>query len=147
MHVNLLGTFKDVFVSSIKAVLFRKLVRKQPVIIKDVQTNLLKDKYALVTGGNSGIGLAIAKKMLDSGAHVTIVAHNLEKTKCIAEELNCDYLLINLADTEELIEKVSAYLKNNKIDILVNSAGMRDKEPWLAKTPKAFDQVMNLNLK
>ncbi len=133
--------------NSLKSALFQKIIRREPVIIKDVENNLLKDKTAIVTGGNSGIGYAIAKKFIESGAKVTILARNPEKTKSVAQELQCDYLIVDVTDTENLIVKVSQYINDKRIEILVNSAGILDKEPMLAKTPKGYDAVMNTNLK
>ena len=133
--------------NSLKSALFQKIIRREPVIITDVENNLLKDKTAIVTGGNSGIGYAIAKKFIESGAKVTILARNPEKTKSVAQELQCDYLIADVTDTENLIVKVSQYINDKRIEILVNSAGILDKEPMLAKTPKGYDAVMNTNLK
>ena len=137
------------FKSSIKETLFQKLVRKEPVIIKDVQQSLLKGKKAIITGGNSGIGFAIAKKMVESGAVVTIIGSNEQRCKDAVKEIgsNSDYLIIDLTDTDAMIKAMTEYLQHTNVDILVNSAGMRDKEPWLAKSSKGFDLVMNLNLK
>lgn len=137
------------FKQSIKDVFFQKLVRKEPIVIKDLQQSLLKGKRALITGGNSGMGLAIAKKMVESGALVTIIGRNELKCQDALKEIghNSDYLILDLADTDIMVEAISEHLKHNNVDILVNSAGMRDKEPWLAKTSKEFDRVLNLNLK
>lgn len=134
-------------VNGIKSVLFQKIIRKEPVVIKDVENNLLAGKTALVTGGNSGIGYAIAKKFVESGAEVIILARNPEKTKAVAEELHCDYLITDVTDTERLVSVVGQYIKDRRIDILVNSAGILDKEPMLAKTSQGYDAVMNTNLK
>ncbi len=141
--------FMSSFKSSIKNALFQKLVRKEPVIIKDVQQSLLNGKRALITGGNSGIGFAIAKKMVDSGAIVTIIGSNEQRCKDAVKEIDAssDYLVIDLTNTEAMVEVLTEYLEHTNVDILVNSAGMRDKEPWLAKTSEGFDKVMNLNLK
>lgn len=141
--------FLSSFKSSIKNALFQKLVRKEPVIIKDVQQSLLNGKRALITGGNSGIGFAIAKKMVESGAIVTIIGSNQQRCKDAVKEIGAssDYLVIDLTNTEVMVEVVTEYLEHTNVDILVNSAGMRDKEPWLAKSSKGFDKVMNLNLK
>lgn len=133
--------------TSVKSVLFKKIVRREPVVIKDVATNLLSGKHAIVTGGNSGIGYAIAKKFIESGAEVTIIGRNLEKTQKVAEELHCHYLVEDVMDTEKLIADVEKYISDKRIDILVNSAGVLEKDPWLAKTPKGYDIVMNTNLK
>lgn len=122
--------------------------KKSSVIIHDVDFgSILKGKDAIITGGTSGIGLAIAKKMIECGASVTIVGRNEQKTKLIANENNCSYLVIDLLDTQRMIEKVQEYIKNRRIDILVNSAGILDKEKWLEKTPDNFDRVINTNLK
>lgn len=133
--------------SSAKDVLLAKLVRKQPIIVKDCENMLLKGKHAIITGGGSGIGYAIAKKMIESGAEVTLVGRSKEKTQRAAQELNCEYELIDLSGSEEMIEKFTSYISDKYIDILVNSAGVRDIEPWLKKTPKNFDTIMNTNLK
>lgn len=122
--------------------------KKSAVIINDVGFGQILDgKQAIITGGTSGIGLAIAKKMVECGAQVTIVGRNPEKTKKVAEETNCRYLLLDLTDTNELIKSISDYIADKKIDILVNSAGILDKEKWLEKTPEGFDSVINTNLK
>lgn len=134
-------------IGSIKSSLFQKIIRREPVIIKDVESNLLQNKTAIVTGGNSGIGYAIAKKFVESGAKVVILARNPEKTKKAAEGLQCEYIIADMTDTEKLIDTVQQYIQDKHIDILVNSAGVLDKEPMLAKTSQGYDAVMNTNLK
>ncbi len=145
-----MGYIKRIYnacIIGVKGVLFRKLVRKQPVVVKDVEQSLLTGKHALITGGTSGIGLAIARKIVASGGQVTIVGRNEEKAKAIASELGCDYLLCDLSDTNGMLQRMGDFLKDHPVDILVNSAGMRDREPWLGTTPEGYDRVMNLNLK
>jgi NAD(P)-dependent dehydrogenase (short-subunit alcohol dehydrogenase family) len=145
--MEILKKINNSVIAEIKNALLKKLVKRYPVIIKDVQTTLLKDKNAIITGGNSGIGLAIAKKMIEAGANVTIIGRNKDKTISVANDINCNYLIEDISDTNKLIEDISKYIKDKRIDILVNSAGVLDKEPWLAKTPDGFDKVMNTNLK
>jgi len=144
---NLFIMAKNGMLNGIKSALFQKLIRREPVIIKDVENNLLAGKTALVTGGNSGIGHAIGKKFVESGAEVIILARDPEKTKRVAGELHCEYIVADVTDTERMIAVVSDYIKDKQIDILVNSAGVLDKEPMLAKTPQGYDAVMNTNLK
>lgn len=121
---------------------------KKAVLIHDVDFGqILTGKEAIITGGTSGIGRAIAKKMIACGALVTIIGRDSEKTKKIAADLNCDYIILDLTDTVHMIEKMNSYIENRKIDILVNSAGVLDNEGWLEKTPDHFDLVMNTNLK
>jgi NAD(P)-dependent dehydrogenase (short-subunit alcohol dehydrogenase family) len=145
--MEVFSKIKNAVFSAAKNVLLGKFVKRYPVIVKDVQTNLLKDKNALITGGNSGIGLEIAKKMIEAGANVTIIGRNRDKTISVAKEMNCSYIIEDISDTKKLIEDITEYIKDKRIDILVNSAGVLDKELWLAKTPEGFDKVMNTNLK
>lgn len=145
--MGIFHSLKGAIVTGAKNVLLSKLVRKHPVIVKDIESNLLFGKHALITGGNSGIGYAIAKKMLESGAKVTILGRNKEKTERAAKELGCSFLIEDVSLTQQLISDLLVFLKEHNVDILVNSAGVLDKEPWLEKTPEGFDKVMNTNLK
>lgn len=145
--MGIFHSLKGAIVTGAKNVLLSKLVRKHPVIVKDIESNLLFGKHALITGGNSGIGYAIAKKMLESGATVTILGRSKEKNERAAKELGCSYLIEDVSLTQQLISDLLVFLKEHNVDILVNSAGVLDKEPWLEKTPEGFDKVMNTNLK
>lgn len=146
-----MGLIKQIisnFVGSNTAIFYPKLHKKTAVIINDVDFgHILEGKEALITGGSSGIGLAVAKKMVQCGAKVTIIGRDPEKTRKVAGEIGCGHLLLDLTDTHELITKISEFLGDHKLDILVNSAGVNDKEEWLEKTPENFDMVMNTNLK
>lgn len=136
------------FFRSNKSTMYSKFFKKTPVIINDVDfDHILENKHAIVTGGTSGIGLAIAKKMIACGADVTIIGREAVKTENIAKELDCGYLIIDLTDTKAMISKITEFIADKKIDILVNSAGVIDKETWLERTPDHFDLVMNTNLK
>lgn len=145
--MNLLFSLKDNIISGIKSALFQKMVRRESVIVKDVENRLLDGKTAIVTGGNSGIGYAIAKKFLECGAKVIILARNPDKTKTVAEELHCEYIIADVTDIETAMAKVDEYIKDKAIDILVNSAGVLDKEPMLGKTIEGFDRVIDTNLR
>ncbi len=137
---RLLGVNNDIY--------YAQENKKSAVIINDVDFgHILQGKHALITGGTSGIGLAIARKMTACGATVTILGRNMEKIKSAVDEIHCEYLIADLTDTDALISKVSQYLESHKIDILVNSAGVLDGEKWLEKTPAGFDKVLNTNLK
>ena len=136
------------FLGSNKVFYYSKLHKKTPVIINDVDFgHILRDKQAIITGGSSGIGMSIARKMIECGAAVTIVGRNPEKTQKVAKELGCNFLLIDLTDTHAMIATVTDFIANKRIDILVNSAGVTDKEGWLEKTPENFDLILNTNLK
>lgn len=148
MSMGLIERLICKFIKRNEAAYFSKYYKKSAVIVNDVDFgHILKDKEALVTGGNSGIGLAIARKMIECGARVTIIGRDPEKTKKVAYEIKSNYLIMDLTDTDELMKSLKSYIQDRRIDILVNSAGILDKEAWLAKSSEGFDSVINTNLK
>ena len=113
--------------------------------------NLFKDKIALVTGGRSGIGYAIAKMMLQLGAKVIIASRKEEPLKKAAEALqefgDCEYKACDIRQTEQ-IQALANQIKANygKLDILVNNAG--GQFPAMAEmiNDKGWNAVINNNL-
>ncbi len=109
--------------------------------------DLLLGKTALVTGGSSGIGFAIAKKLASQGAEVIIFGTNPEKgEKALVEirqinpEKKPTFVAVNVAHGAEV---ESAILKFPKIDILVNCAGITRDGLLLKMTEEDWDQVMS----
>jgi len=90
----------------------------------------LKDKVALVTGGNGGLGAVIVRKMIEEGAKVAFCGRNEEKIRQVEKELlemggdvlgiRCD--ISSSADVKVMFQKVIE--KYGTLDILVNNAGM-----------------------
>lgn len=112
----------------------------------------LNDKVALVTGGSSGIGLAIAKAFADAGAAVAIVSRDAEKIRSAAAELlklgRVHGISRDISDTSThagIVEEVLATM--GRLDILVNAAGAHFKKPSLEITEEEYDRLMNLNLR
>jgi citronellol/citronellal dehydrogenase len=108
-------------------------------------------KIALVTGGRSGIGFAIAKMMLECGATVIIASRKEEPLQKAHAELSqygtCDYKACDIKKTEE-IQELAAFIKekHGRLDILVNNAG--GQFPALAEyiNDKGWNAVINNNL-
>jgi NAD(P)-dependent dehydrogenase (short-subunit alcohol dehydrogenase family) len=82
-------------------------------------------KAALVTGGSSGIGLAIARMLRDEGFELTLVSRRPERVEAAAAELGAVAIAANLAEAEEG-ERVVAEHRDRfgRLDVLVNSAGV-----------------------
>lgn len=133
--------------NSIRAYIKRKIVREKivPIIIKDIENNLLVGKRAFITGGSSGIGFSIAKKFIASGCEVIIGGSDESKLQKCAEELNCNFLTADLNDISNLKEKI--FKKLGVVDILVNSAGYHGADQFGEVTSEEWDKVMNINLK
>ena len=114
---------------------------------------LLAGKVALITGGSSGIGFAIAKAFLDSGCKVILAGRSLARLEEKRSELGGDGIAcieLDVCDPAAMPEKVSAaaaLFPENRIDILVNSAGVNCGKRFPATNPADFDAVMNTNIR
>ncbi len=114
-------------------------------------SDLFKNKIALVTGGRSGIGYAIAKLMLSHGAKVTIASRKAEPLAEAAKELSAfgdvDHKACDIRKSEE-IQALASQIKerHGRLDILVNNAG--GQFPTLAEilNDKGWNAVINNNL-
>lgn len=123
-----------------------------PIDIPKNQNNLLENKVALIVGGTGGIGAAIAEAFIEAGAKVIISGTKEEKVKNVVEKLgNCARgIQIELNKVGEFDIKVSqaiALFPENKIDILVNCAGVHGNQTFGSVSETTYDSVMNTNLK
>ena len=110
----------------------------------------LKGKVALVTGGNSGIGLATAKAFHANGARVVIAGRDRESLEAVAQELGHDVLAVQ-ADVTRLSEidrlMTQTHETFGKLDILFVNAGIFKGAPLEEIDEGAFDEMTNANFK
>jgi NAD(P)-dependent dehydrogenase (short-subunit alcohol dehydrogenase family) len=110
----------------------------------------LEGKTAVVTGGNSGIGLATAKRFLEEGARVAISGRNQKTLDEAVKTLGHGVLAVQadtakLGETEKFLAKVVQ--KFGKIDVLFVNAGVAKFAP-LTDTPESlFDEQFDINIK
>jgi len=113
-------------------------------------TERFKDKVAVVTGGNSGIGLATAKAFAREGAKVAITGRSDATLKAAQKELGAGVLVIK-ADMSRVPEITAAMdrIKERfgRIDALFVNAGIGRFVPFEAVTEEFFDETMATNLK
>lgn len=123
----------------------------QPIIVPVEKEKLLDGKVALITGGTSGIGLAVAQAFQNAGAKVIITGTNQQKLEIALKKMGGGKgLLIDVRDTEHLPDKVKeaeALFEENRIDILVNSAGVVVKHDFWGIDEKEYDGIMDTNAK
>lgn len=111
-------------------------------------------KVALITGGTRGIGKAIAIKFAKNGYNLVLNyvsdRTNLEELENEFKEYNIEVLFIktdvsNFEDCENMAKQAIARFE--KIDVLVNNAGITKDSLLLRMTPEDFKKVININLK
>lgn len=110
----------------------------------------LNNKVAVITGGNSGIGLATALLFAQEGAKVAITGRNEKTLKEAAEQIGNGALAIK-ADIVDLSTLDTAYqqVKNEigMIDVLIVNAGIFKGSPLATFTEELFDEISNINFK
>ena len=87
----------------------------------------LNNKLAIITGGAQGFGLDIAKRFIQSGSKVRIWDIDEKQLKDAFDKINnvnLEYDVVDVSDFNQVKETVEKIAKNNKIDILINSAGI-----------------------
>src|SRR5437879_1611909 len=112
-------------------------------------TMRLANKTALITGGNSGIGLATARLFVAEGARVAITGRNQATLEAAAKELGPDALAIvadatDVAATEKAVAK--AVEKFGKLDIVFANAGISAHTPVGGTSLATFEQVLKTNI-
>ncbi|MET0932325.1 MAG: 3-hydroxybutyrate dehydrogenase [Mycetocola sp.] len=105
----------------------------------------LVGKRALVTGGASGIGAAVARTLADRGAHVVIADMDNDGAAKLADELNGSSWTVNLLDPDAVTDRALASAMDG-VDILVNNAGIQKISPIESFDPADFRRILTLML-
>lgn len=111
----------------------------------------LAGRRAVVTGGNSGIGEAMALALGLAGASILLVARREGELDLAAQRLrtrniDCDFWAGDLAETEELPATGRSIAATGPVDILVNAAGVNLREPFAEVTPASWNKQLALHL-
>ncbi len=135
------------------AIRLLKEEKKVAVPVPINATALLEGKVALITGGSGGIGFAMAQSFIKSGCKVVIAGTSESKLKACCEEVggeNIVPLVIDVTDVKAMPEKVqmaAGMFPENRLDILVNSAGVVNQTDFLSISEQEYDRVMDINAK
>jgi NAD(P)-dependent dehydrogenase (short-subunit alcohol dehydrogenase family) len=110
----------------------------------------ITQRIAIVTGGGSGIGLAIAQKFVGSGILTIIIGRDESKLSAAREQLGplCHPIIQDLNDLGAipgLIQRIVA--EYGKIDILVNNAGINMKKDLTEVTDEEFASILHTNVR
>ena len=110
----------------------------------------LEGKVAVITGGNSGIGLATARRFVAEGAHVFITGRRQAELDAAVKQIGRNVTGVqgdvsNLADLDRLFGTVKQ--QQGRLDVLFANAGVLAVAPLGEITEEHFDQVFNINVK
>jgi len=110
----------------------------------------LAGKIALVTGGNSGIGLATAKQFVNEGAYVFITGRRDPELTAAVKEIGRNVTGVqgdvsNLADLDRLFAQIKR--EKDKLDIVFANAGVAKFAPLGKITEELYDSIFNINVK
>jgi NAD(P)-dependent dehydrogenase (short-subunit alcohol dehydrogenase family) len=109
----------------------------------------ISGKVCLVTGGTSGIGLAIANGFAEAGARVIVASTNPEKVRAARDELGGkhDAVQLNVADEASVKSAVDHVRERfGRIDAVVNAAGVIKRQPSLDMPISEFRRIVDVNL-
>lgn len=105
-------------------------------------------KSALVTGGSSGIGLAIARMLAEEGHALTLAARRLDRLEEARAELGCFVTQADVSSSEDCARLVAEHLdRHGGLDVLVNSAGVGIAGAIGDLQTKHWDLQQNVNLR
>ena len=113
--------------------------------------NDLKGRKAIVTGGNRGIGYAIAEELFHQGAKVMITGKNEDQLAEAAKKLSASYRVLEMRDVSHFESFVALAAEQlGGLDLLVNNAGVvtsSDRNGIEALTEEDWDVTLDINLK
>ena len=112
----------------------------------------LNGRHALVTGGNSGIGLAMARALGQAGARVTLVARRREPLAAAAQGLQTEgidatFEACDLTDVEALKAMAAKAANRASVDVLINAAGVNLREPFMQVSAASWDEQLAVHLR
>jgi NAD(P)-dependent dehydrogenase (short-subunit alcohol dehydrogenase family) len=108
----------------------------------------LRDKGVLITGGTSGIGLASARRFQQEGARVFVCGIDASELESVVGELIISGTVADVRreqDVGRLVNEAAAAL--DRIDVLINNAGIAKKAGFLDLTPDEWDETIAVNLR
>jgi len=112
-----------------------------------MNTNTTKKQVAIVTGASSGMGLGITQALLQHGYHVVANSRNISKSKDLKP--SSDLILVDgdISKTDSAIKVADAAIKHfDRIDLLVNNAGIYIPKPFTDYTPADFELMIGTNV-
>lgn len=102
-------------------------------------------RHAVITGGGSGIGAAVARQLLDQGLRVTLMGRSLERLQAQQQALGGEVGL-QACDVGDEASVAAAFAALGPVDILVNNAGQVETAPLAKTSLESWQRLLNVNL-
>ena len=108
---------------------------------------LLRDRVAVVTGAGGGLGLEIGRALRAAGARVVAAEVNTEAGRAAAEELDGDFVPVDVTDPDSVLQMVRTVLDGHgRIDVMVNNAGIAQNVPAEEISDEDWRTMLSVNL-
>ena len=107
----------------------------------------LAGRVAIVTGGNGGIGLGMARGLAAAGAKVVVAGRNAQKSAAAAKDIGGDAIEVDVRSEASLKALIAATVqRHGRLDVLVNNAGINIRKQPQEYSLAEYHEVMNTNL-
>ncbi|TCD11867.1 SDR family NAD(P)-dependent oxidoreductase [Oricola cellulosilytica] len=107
----------------------------------------LQDKHAIVTGGGSGVGAAIATLFAEAGARVTVMGRREEPLRALAAQERISWQVCDVTDSEAVVSAFdAARAQNGTLDIVIANAGEAVSKPFVKMVSSDLDAALSVNL-
>lgn len=106
----------------------------------------LKGSHAIVTGGGSGIGLAIARRLCADGAAVTVMGRNRDKLAAAADAISATPIVCDVTDPASVERAFAQACAESPCDILINNAGAASSRGFAKTSLEEWRAMLNVNL-
>jgi len=104
------------------------------------------DGVAVITGGSSGIGAAIARRLARDGRRCVLLARGEERLRAVAEETGGEYEVCDVGDRQSLDAVAASVLERHpRIQLLVCSAGIAGRRTFLSAEPERIEELIRIN--
>jgi len=115
--------------------------------MNDKLNTYYSEQHAVVTGGGSGIGAAIAKQFAGAGMRVTLMGRNQERLQATAASLNASSQQVDISNPDDVRRGFAAAVEaSGAVTILVNNAGSAESSAFAKMSEDLWDRMLTVNL-
>jgi 3-oxoacyl-[acyl-carrier protein] reductase len=107
----------------------------------------LRNATALITGGSSGIGLAIARALVDAGSRVAVTGRNQDRLNKAARSINAHPITADVSSEDDVMRTYREFFQTfDHLDILVNNAAFGERRALVDMERSRFDAILQTNV-